>query len=338
MKTNKQPKIWKWILLVLLIIVGWSFMGANHFTYTKTITIQEWNTVQKLFQDLSWKHTMQVKRYIRRHNVDFSKLQMGSYIFSGTYTPATFVTWIQKWPSVAYTTIKILEGRSMYDIDNSLAAKGLISSGAYISFVRDPSIIAKYQQKYPFLTRISLKNLEWFLYPDTYKVDQEKNLIDQLVYLQLETFTKRVWADAQTKKSTSSLAWYDVIKLASIVEKEERSQTNRPTVAGVLLKRFQLGTLIGADISLCYFFEKPYKECTPGFIAQHVSDTNNPYNTRSLKWLPPTPVSNPSASSIFAVLQPNITDYLFYLHDSQGQIHYATTLDEHNANVRNYLR
>lgn len=48
----------------------------------------------------------------------------------------------------------------MYDIDNSLAAKGLISSGAYISFVRDPSIIAKYQQKYPFLTRISLKNLE----------------------------------------------------------------------------------------------------------------------------------------------------------------------------------
>lgn len=103
------------------------------------------------------------------------------------------------------------------------------------------------------------------------------------MYLQLETFTKRVWADAQTKKSTSSLAWYDVIKLASIVEKEERSQTNRPTVAGVLLKRFQLGTLIGADISLCYFFEKPYKECTPGFIAQHVSDTNNPYNTRSLK-------------------------------------------------------
>ena len=71
--------------------------------------------------------------------------------------------------------------------------------------------------------------------------------------------------------------------MASIVEKEEKAKANKPMVAGILIKRLQLGTLIGADISLCYFFEKPYKECTPSFIGQHVTDSNNPYNTRALK-------------------------------------------------------
>ncbi|HCB51657.1 TPA: hypothetical protein DEP21_03725 [Patescibacteria group bacterium] len=125
--------------------------------------------------------------------------------------------------------------------------------------------------------------MEGFLYPDTYSVDKDKNILDQLVYLQLQAFKTKVWDAVEDQALSFDLSWYDTIKMASIVEKEEKSSKNKPTVAGILIKRFQLGTLIGADISLCYFFEKPYKECTPSFIGQHVSDTNNPYNTRTLK-------------------------------------------------------
>lgn len=71
--------------------------------------------------------------------------------------------------------------------------------------------------------------------------------------------------------------------MASIVEKEERNNANKATVAGILLKRFQIGTLIGADISLCYSFKQPYKVCTPSFIGQHVSEDTNPYNTRRVR-------------------------------------------------------
>ncbi len=281
---------------------------------------------------------MQVKWYVKHNDVDLSKLQMGSYIFSGSYTPKTFVEAILEGPRVAYHTIKILEGRSIYDIDTSLTSKGLIDSGAYIAFVSDTSLITKYQLRYPFLQNLKLKSLEGFLYPDTYKVDTEKNVIDQLVYLQLETFKKRVWEKASSITPPQGMDWYSSIILASIVEKEERSNKNRPTVAGILLKRLQLGTLVWADISLCYFFEMPYSDCTPNFIARNVTDKTNPYNTRAVKWLPPTPVSNPTVDSILAVLQSVQTEYFFYLHDNQWVIHYARTLEEHNQNKRNYLQ
>lgn len=321
----------------MIIFLWYKAIFANTFSYQKTITIKEGDTFQTFLQDLTWKTKIQTKLYVKRNDVDFSKLQMGSYVFSGSYSPKTFVETILEWPRVAYHTVKILEGWSVYDVDNSLSKKWLITSGEYISFATNPAIINKYQTRYEFLPK-NIKTLEGFLYPDTYKVDTEKNVIDQLVYLQLETFKKRVWEKAKELTPQLWMDWYKTIIMASIVEKEERIEKNRPIVAGILIKRLQIGMLIGADISLCYFFEIPYADCTPSFIARNVADTKNPYNTRSVSWLPPTPVGNPTLNSIMASLQPTYTDYLYYLHDNKGQIYYGKTLEEHNANKRNYLQ
>jgi UPF0755 protein len=90
--------------------------------------------------------------------------------------------------------------------------------------------------------------------------------------------------------------------------------------------------LLGADITLCYDFKQPYATCTPALIAKKVSDTKNPYNTRQVAGLPPTPIANPNAETIKATLSPQSTSYLFYLHDAKGGIHYAKTNEEHNKN------
>lgn len=339
MYKKKKPKIGRWILLVLIIFFWYKFLFPSNFTLKKTFTIKEGDTFQTFLSDFSSRQRLAIKRYVKRNDVDFSKLQMGSYIFSWEYSPKSFVQIIKDWPSVSYHTIKILEWRSIYDIDSSLSNKWLISTGEYIAFANDQTIISKYKQRYDFLQLAgAIKSLEWFLYPDTYKVDSERNIIDQLIYLQLETFKKRVWEKTKDITPPQGLDRYKTIILASIVEKEERSNKNRPTVAGILLKRLQLGTLIGADISLCYFYGMPYSSCTPNFIARNVSDQNNPYNTRTVKWLPPTPVSNPTTDSIIATLQPTQTDYFFYLHDNSWIIRYAKTLEQHNANKRKYLQ
>ena len=305
----------------------------------EAIEVKAGQSSQVIIDSLAWNQKFQVKWYIRNHDTKLANVQAWNYIFSGSYTPASFVATIAAGPKTAYARITILEGWSIYDIDQALSDKGLIKTGEYIAFVTNPTIIAKYQAKYGFLgTLQSPQTLEGFLYPDTYNVDKDKNVLDQLVYLQLENFNKKVWASAQQLISTQKLTRYQVMTLSSIVEKEERSGSNKPTVAGILLKRFQMGTLIGADISLCYAFKQPYKLCTPAFIGAHVADNNNPYNTRSLKGMPPTPISNPSVSSILAVLQPQQTPYFFYLHDSKWEIHYATTLDEHNQNKQLYMQ
>jgi UPF0755 protein len=125
--------------------------------------------------------------------------------------------------------------------------------------------------------------------------------------------------------------------LSTVVEKEERSNSNKPTVAGVFFNRLDKGMRLDADITLCYGLKEPYATCTPNVIVKKISDKSNIYNTRQNYGLPPQPIANPSVESIAAVLNYKKTDYLYYLHDSDGSIHYGRTLEEHNSNKNNYL-
>ena len=67
-------------------------------------------------------------------------------------------------------------------------------------------------------------------------------------------------------------------------------------------------------------------------------ELDSPYNTRRVAGLPPAPICNPSIEAIQAIAQPADTPYLYYLHDAEGEVHYAATLAEHNANVAQYLQ
>ena len=116
------------------------------------------------------------------------------------------------------------------------------------------------------------------MYPDTYQVDKTKDIIDQLVYIQLETFNTRV-----RSKVNAPANWYQTMILASILEKEERNLANKPTVAGIFLKRLSIGMALDADITLCYGLRTSYATCTPSVIAQNISDKNNVYNTRAVR-------------------------------------------------------
>jgi UPF0755 protein len=94
---------------------------------------------------------------------------------------------------------------------------------------------------------------------------------------------------------------------------------------------------MGADATVCYGYAKTQKQCTPAFIGTIIQD-KNPYNTRSKQGYPPTPISNISSSTWTAALHPEVSPYYYYLHGSDGVIHYARTNDEHNANKRQYLK
>ena len=126
--------------------------------------------------------------------------------------------------------------------------------------------------------------------------------------------------------------------LASVIEKEERANAQKPTIAGVFLSRLSQGIQLGADITLCYGMKEPYETCTPSRIVAGIYDTQNPYNTRIQKGLPPTPISNVSDKTFAALLRFTATPYLFYLHDAKGDIHYATTNAEHEINKQKYLQ
>lgn len=136
--------------------------------------------------------------------------------------------------------------------------------------------------------------------------------------------------------------FYETLILASVVEKEERSVANKPKVAGVLKRRLDgdcsdTGKIIGADATVCYAYGITSKECTPAFIAEHVYESTQ-YNTRKMAGLPPTPIANPTADSFRAARNPEPTSACYYLHDSEGAIHFADDAAGHSRNKSKYLR
>ncbi|USN55678.1 MAG: endolytic transglycosylase MltG [Candidatus Peribacteria bacterium] len=134
------------------------------------------------------------------------------------------------------------------------------------------------------------------------------------------------------------MSTYGSLILASVIEKEEKLAVNKSPIASVFLNRLNEGMRLDADISLCYGLAKPYSACTPTVIVDNLQDANNLYNTRALAGLPPTPIGNPSLETIKALLDVKVSPYFYYLHESNGTIHLAKTLNEHNQNKQTYIQ
>lgn len=170
------------------------------------------------------------------------------------------------------------------------------------------------------------------LLPDTYRVKPDAT-VDDIIRTFLREFDKKIY----TPYSFSSpQEFYETLIFASIVEKEEKSSTNKPIVAGILKKRYRERIAIGADATVCYEYRLAMTDCTPAFINNHIYQ-KSAYNTRESLTLPPTPISNPSAETFLATMNSEPSSYYYYLHDDQGQIHFARSLEEHNLNRVQYL-
>lgn len=185
---------------------------------------------------------------------------------------------------------------------------------------------------------------EGFLFPDTYLFprDVTARIVAEKL---LSTFDVKVTSKMISDARDAGMSINQVITLASIVERETLTDEERPVVAGVLLKRMEIGMPLQTDATLQYITGT--QRCTLGFrpdcdwwepptIAD--KETRSAYNTYINRGLPPAPIANPGLQSVKAVIYPQESPYLYYIHDKDGKIHYAATIEEHNANVAKYLR
>lgn len=172
---------------------------------------------------------------------------------------------------------------------------------------------------------------EGYLFPDTYLFPREAS-VSAIVKKMTSTF------DNKTKDLTnkSGLSFEDVVVLASLVERETKTDEERPIVAGIILNRLSVGMPLQIDASVQYSVGT-LKDWWPILSLDDIS-TPSSYNTYENTGLPPAPIANPGLSSLKAAFSPQDSEYWYYIHDSEGQIHYAKTLSEHNSNIAKYLR
>jgi len=175
------------------------------------------------------------------------------------------------------------------------------------------------------------KPYEGYLFPDTYFFYESispENVVAQL----RDTFKQKIKTELLAIQAYGE-SLEDVIKMASIVEKEVISMEDRKIVAGILWKRIEIGMPLQVDAPFYYILSKDSASLTVKDLT-----TDTPYNTYTNKGLTPTPISNPGLEAIEATVRPTETKYLFYLSDKKGTTHYAVDHDGHVANKNKYLR
>ena len=226
---------------------------------------------------------------------------------------------------------------SLYDIIQNLTHGTLdiwvtIPEGLRTEEIAD--LLEKDIPSYESAWRETLATREGYLFPDTYLIPRDAD-INLVMSLLTNNFTNKYTA---VNAGNSGLSQKEIVTIASLVEREAKFAQDRPLVASVILNRLNIGMKLDIDATVQYALgyapeEKKWwkKNLTSGDLK-----INSPYNTYRNAGLPPTPISNPGLSSILAVTNPSKTNYLFYISDKSGHLHFAKTIEEHNANIQKY--
>ena len=224
-----------------------------------------------------------------------------------------------------YVKVTIPEGFTVKDIARRLYNEGLVD---YDNFLRKAESFAPYD--YIQRDQRTFYYCEGFLFPDTYEFSTDMTA-DEILYMLADNFDYRLSQSMRQRAAEENLSVYELITLASIVEKEVRFAEDRPIVAQVFFKRLKIGMPLQTDASLQYLMDSPKEDVS---IADTQIDW--PYNTYQHSGLPPGPIANPGLDAIEAVLNPASTDYLYFVADRSGHNHYAYSYDEHLNLVNQY--
>jgi UPF0755 protein len=228
---------------------------------------------------------------------------------------------------VYYHEVIIPEGFSIFDIVGVLTQKGLATPESCRNAVRD----------FHLLTDLvpDARNLEGFLFPDTYRFPRSlsaEDMVRQMVDRFRQMYSRHFEADV--KKSSMSLK--EVITLASLIEKETGFDEERERVSSVFHNRLRRHIPLQCDPTVIYAAK--LRGNFRGEISQADLEMPSPYNTYLHSGLPPGPIANPGLRSILAALKPASTDYLYFVSNNRGHHVFSSTLEQHTRAVTAYRR
>jgi uncharacterized YceG family protein len=222
-------------------------------------------------------------------------------------------------------TVTIPEGYSRAQAAPLAEEAGL--SGSYL----EASVRSKYLDPAEYGGK-NAKNLEGFLFPDTFELKPGAPVAD-LVQLQLQDFKRRIRGVDMRYARSKNLTVYDVVTIASMIEREAMVEKERPLVAAVIYNRLHDGMPLGIDATVRFATGNYERPLTESELA-----TDSAYNTRLNPGLPPGPIGSPGLASIEAAAHPAKVDYLYYVvkPGTCGEHSFSSSAAEFEADVARY--
>ncbi len=260
---------------------------------------------------------------------DYGSLQAGTYLIGPKLTIPDIVKKISS-GDVYQRRITIIEGWKITDMAKYLSELGIADKKLFLELANSPHL---FKEKYSFITEdLDNLSLEGYLFPDTYLIpygSTEREIIEMM----LSNFDKKITAELRSAIASQNKSIFDIIIMASLIEKEVRTYEDMRKVSGLLWRRLEIGMPLQVDATIAFITGKNTTR-----ISIQETRIDSPYNTYLHRGLPIAPISNPGINSIKAAIYPDPNEYLFYLSKPDGETVFSRNLEEHNIAKNKYLR
>ena len=262
--------------------------------------------------------------WLARYNEMDGRLHVGQYELSPHQSTQEILEVITQ-GQVKTWRVTLPEGSRAEEIAERLAASGLVDGEQFKAALRNPALAEELD--------VPTTDFEGYLYPDTYWLPQGLSP-EEVVRILVGQFD-RVWeAEIRTQAEETGLSRNEVVTLASIVEKETAAPPERARIAAVFLNRLRKGMRLETDPTVIYGIE----DFDGNLRRKHLRDKRNPYNTYQHFGLPPGPIANPGLAALRSVVNPEETDYLYFVSRNDGTHVFSRTYGEHTKAVDEYQR
>lgn len=315
------------LVVVVVVVVGGGLLWAEHQINPGgkpgapvTVTIPQGSTTAQIGSALASAGVIHqatlFRLYVKFHND--GPLYPGVYQLRRNSSYQSAINALEAGPSVVSETLVIPEGFTIRQIASAVGALPRVglSSAGFLAAAEGGSVRSPYEPA-------GVNNLEGLLFPATYQVRQGETEVD-LLETMVEAFDQRA-ASLGLSAAAAKLheTPYQLVTVASIVEREAKLLEDRGPVASTIYNRLRIGMPLGADSTQTYFLRLTDPDVVPT-AAQ--LDQPSPYNTRLLKGLPPTPIANSGLPSLEAAASPPSTTYLYFVEiNPDGKLGFAST-------------
>ena len=332
-------------LLILLLILGgvgfWGYQKLTEFVHTpvnvtqdQLLTIDRGTTGSKLAALLEQEKILEhadLLPWLLKLQPQLNKVKAGTYSLTGVKTLQDLLDMINSGKEAQFS-VKFIEGKTFKEwrknLENAPHLKQTLQgkSDKEIMALLDIPAVAKAVYEW--------NNMEGWLYPDTYNYTPNSTDLELLKRsaTRLQKALDKAWNERDENLPLADP--YQMLILASIVEKETGIAAERPQVASVFINRLKANMKLQTDPTVIYGMGESYT----GNIRKKDLETITPYNTYMIEGLPPTPIAMVSESALQAVAHPAKTDFYYFVADGSGGHKFTRNLNEHNKAVQEYLR
>ena len=332
-------------LLILLLILGgvgfWGYQKLTEFVHTpvnvtqdQLLTIERGTTGSKLAALLEQEKILDhadLLPWLLKLQPQLNKVKAGTYSLTGVKTLQDLLDMINSGKEAQFS-VKFIEGKTFKEwrknLENAPHLKQTLQgkTDKEIMALLDIPAVAKAVYEW--------NNMEGWLYPDTYNYTPNSTDLELLKRsaTRLQKALDKAWNERDENLLLADP--YQMLILASIVEKETGIAAERPQVASVFINRLKANMKLQTDPTVIYGMGESYT----GNIRKKDLETITPYNTYMIEGLPPTPIAMVSESALQAVAHPAKTDFYYFVADGSGGHKFTRNLNEHNKAVQEYLR